>query len=77
MSGFAPIRSIAGGDVTLDQLAPGEMYLNKKAADKLHVRAGDPLLVFAGAKPSSDAHQRVVRFDGVGDGRLRASSAAR
>ena len=58
MSGFAPIRDVAGGEVTLAELRAGEVYLNEKAADELHVRAGDPLLVFAGATPVTHAHPR-------------------
>ena len=66
MQGFAPIRDVAGGEVTLADLRPGQIYLNEKAADKLHVRAGDPLLVFAGAKPVRMHISAIVRFDGAG-----------
>ena len=65
MGGFAPIRSVAGGTVKLDQLRPGETYLNKKAADALHVRTGDRLLVFVGSKPVRMRVREVVRFDGA------------
>jgi putative ABC transport system permease protein len=66
MSGFARIRNVEGGEVTLAELPPGELYLNEKAAGKLHVRAGDPLLVYVGAKPVRMRIRTVVRFDGAG-----------
>ena len=66
MQGFAPIRNVAGGEVTLADLQPGQIYLNEKAADKLHVSAGDPLLVFTGAKPVRMHIRALVRFDGAG-----------
>ena len=64
MNGFAPIRSIGSDAVTLDQLGRGEVYLNKKGADALDVRAGDPLLVYVGVKPVRMRIRDVVRFDG-------------
>jgi putative ABC transport system permease protein len=66
MSGFAPIQDVKGGRVTLGQLGRGELYLNEKAADKLHVRAGDPLLVYIGAKAVRMRIRAIVRFDGAG-----------
>ena len=66
MQGFAQIHNVAGGEVTLADLQPGQIYLNEKAADKLHVRAGDPLLVFTGAKPVRMHIRALVRFDGAG-----------
>jgi putative ABC transport system permease protein len=66
MSGFASIRDVHGRQVTLAELRPGELYLNEKAAGKLHVRAGDPLLVYVGANPVRMGIRAVVRFDGAG-----------
>jgi len=66
MQGFAPIRNVQGGEVTLAELRSGEVYLNKKAADKLHVQAGDPLLVYVGARPVRMHIRAIVRFDGAG-----------
>ena len=66
MAGFAPIRDVTGGEVTLAELRPGELYLNEKAADKLHVRAGDPLLVYVEATPVRMQVRAIVRFDGAG-----------
>ena len=78
MGGFSPIRSVDGGKVTLNQLGPGEAYLNKKAADALDVRAEDPILVYVGAKPVRMHIRDVVRFDGAttADSALLLSLAA-
>jgi putative ABC transport system permease protein len=66
MTGFAPIRNIEGGEVTLAQLPPGELYLNQKGADSLHARAGDPLIVYVGPNPVRMRIRAVVNFDGAG-----------
>jgi putative ABC transport system permease protein len=66
MNGFAPIENVEGGEVTLADLRPGELYLNEKAADRLHVRAGDPLLVYVGAKPVRIRIRAIVSFEGAG-----------
>jgi putative ABC transport system permease protein len=66
MDGFAPIREVEGGEVTLAQLPPRQIYLNEKGADSLHVRAGDPLIVYIGAKPVRMRIRAVVDFDGAG-----------
>jgi putative ABC transport system permease protein len=66
MEGFAPIRNVEGGEVALADLRPGELYLNEKAADRMHVRAQDPLLVYVGAKPVQMRIRAIVRFDGAG-----------
>ena len=72
MEGFAPIRNVDGGEVTLAELRPGELYLNEKGAEELHAREGDPLLVYVGARPVPDAHSRDRalrrrRHDRIGD----------
>jgi putative ABC transport system permease protein len=66
MGGFAPIRDVEGGEVTLAQLPPGELYLNAKGADSLHVRAGDPLVVYVGPNPVRMRIRAVVDFEGAG-----------
>jgi putative ABC transport system permease protein len=68
MESFGPIRPLGGGTVSLSDLRPGEAYLNKKAADNLHVRARDPLLLYAGTRPVRVRIREVVRFDGSGTG---------
>jgi putative ABC transport system permease protein len=66
MRGFAPIRNVEGGEVTLAALPRGEVYLNAKAAGRLHLRAGDPLVVYVGARPVRMRIRAIVHFDGAG-----------
>ena len=67
MKGFAPITRRRGRRGHPGATCrPGELYLNEKGADTLHVRAGDPLLVFVGAKPVRMRIRAIVRFDGAG-----------
>jgi putative ABC transport system permease protein len=66
MAGFAPIRRVGGGDLSLNDLRPGEAYVNEKTADKLGVSAGDRVLVFAGRHPVPITVREIVRFDGAG-----------
>ena len=66
MIGFGPIRDVDGGEVSLAQLPPGELYLNQKGAESLHVRAGDPLTVYVGPKPVPMRIRAIVDFDGAG-----------
>ncbi|HTK15190.1 MAG TPA: FtsX-like permease family protein [Acidimicrobiia bacterium] len=47
MAGLATITSRAGHKITLAGLAPGTVYVDRKAAGKLHARAGDHIVVLA------------------------------
>jgi putative ABC transport system permease protein len=65
MRGFGTI--VGGrGAVSLADLRPGELYLNRHAAEQLHARAGDKVLVFAGRRPVSMHVRDTVRYDGGG-----------
>jgi putative ABC transport system permease protein len=66
MKGFAPIRRVGGGSVSLGDLGRGEIYLNEKAADELRVSAGDRVLVYPGGKRWPARVREVVNFDGAG-----------
>jgi len=67
MQGFSPIVGPGGERLSLADLRPDEVYLNRKAADKLHVEAGDELVVYAGAaQPRTSRLREVVSFDGAG-----------
>src|SRR5262245_38453449 len=65
MNGFAPITDLEGSEVTLAQLPPGELYLNEKGAESLHVHAGDPLIVYVGPNPVRMRIRAVVDFEGA------------
>jgi putative ABC transport system permease protein len=63
---FSEIRSVSGRVVWLDDLLPGEVYLNQDAADDLSASAGDTIRVFAGERVLTARVREVVRFDGTG-----------
>jgi putative ABC transport system permease protein len=66
MDGFGPIEPIGGGRTSLADLAPGEVFLNRDAAEELHVGAGDEILVYAGEAPVSFRVRDVVDYEGAG-----------
>jgi putative ABC transport system permease protein len=66
MEGFSQIIGSEGDELSLAELAPGQVYLNRKAASELKVSAGDRVVVFAGGTPHQARVRDVVRFDGAG-----------
>jgi putative ABC transport system permease protein len=66
LRGFGAIRSVEGGVVSLASLRPGEVYLNRKVADKLDARAGDTIRMLVGRSSATARVRAIVRFDGAG-----------
>lgn len=66
MEGFAPMRAGGGRTVTLGDLSPGEIYLNRRAGEELAVTAGQAVELYAGGRPASYLVRDVVSFDGTG-----------
>jgi putative ABC transport system permease protein len=66
LSRFGAIRAAGGRAVSLAQLAPGELYLNRKAADELKARPGDALRVFAAGSAAPMRVRAIVSYDGAG-----------
>ena len=64
--GFAAITSSQGGNVSLADLGPAEVYLNRKAASSLHVGPGDRVVVFAAGIPHEARVRDVVNYQGTG-----------
>ena len=64
-AGSPRFAASAGGDVTLDRPAARADLSEQEGRRHAHVRAGDPLLVYAGAKPVRMHIRDVVRFDGA------------
>jgi putative ABC transport system permease protein len=62
---FGAMRS---GDrtVSLDQLQPGQIYLNAKAASKLDASPGDTLRLLAGSSVATVRVRAVVSYEGTG-----------
>jgi putative ABC transport system permease protein len=66
MDGFSPIRASDGRTVSLADLRPGEVFLNRKAAHELRVAPGTEILVYAGGRPVPATVRDAVSFDGSG-----------
>ena len=66
LRGFGAITTADGRPVSLAALAPGWVYLNQDAADKLSASAGDTVRVLAGASAAEVRVKAIVRFDGAG-----------
>jgi len=64
-AGFGEIR-VDGDAVSLAELGPGEVYLNRDAADELAAGPGDRLRVLAGERVAQLRVHAVVEFDGAG-----------
>ena len=66
LAAFGAIRTLGGQVVSLDDLRPGQVFLNEDAADDLASRAGDSIWVLAGENAIVSQVRAVVRFDGTG-----------
>jgi putative ABC transport system permease protein len=66
MRGFGTIRSTRGDTVSLADLADGEVYLDRDAAEELDASPGDRVLVLAGSRTTPSTVADVVDFDGAG-----------
>jgi putative ABC transport system permease protein len=66
MQGFGEIERVDGGVVTLADLGPNEVFLNRKAAEELRVSPGDQVLLFAGESPVYVRVRDVVDYEGAG-----------
>ncbi|MGH2931842.1 MAG: ABC transporter permease, partial [Gaiellaceae bacterium] len=66
MKGFAPIRDVDGGNVSLNDLGPREIYLNDRAARDLRAESGDRVMMFVGETRVVVRVREVVHFDGAG-----------
>ena len=67
MSGFGTIQNVRdGAALSLDDLRPGEVFLNEKAADELLASAGDGVILFTAQTRVRVMVGAVVRYDGAG-----------
>ena len=68
MEGFGEIRDVAGGTLTMADLAPGEVYLNEEAAENFDAAPGHQLMVYGPAGRQGcdrEGHRRLRRDHGV------------
>jgi putative ABC transport system permease protein len=61
MAGFPDIESVGGAPLSLDSLGPDEVYANASAADKLDIRTGDAITMFAGGQPNVFTVKDIVK----------------
>ena len=66
MDSFGTMEATGGGAVSLADLRPGEVFLNREAAEELAVAAGDTIRIFAGRAPVTAHVREVVDFEGAG-----------
>jgi putative ABC transport system permease protein len=67
LAAFGDIRSHAGGDVQyLNDLRPGEIYLNADGADDLQAKPGDRLRLFAEGASFTARVREIVDYKGTG-----------
>jgi putative ABC transport system permease protein len=65
MEGFSPIVGSEGDERSLAELAPDEVFLNRRAAEKLDVAEGARIVVYVGGNPREARVRDVVEFDGA------------
>ena len=63
---FGAITSLDGRPLTLAQLGPGEIYLNREGADALGAQPGDSIRLYFGSTPLERRLKAVVRNGGPG-----------
>jgi putative ABC transport system permease protein len=66
LAAFGEIRTDRGLVVSLDDLRPGEIYLNADAADDLAAENGHTIRVLAGSRTMVARVRAIVQFDGTG-----------
>ena len=59
--GYTRLTAVDGEPVALDDLGPGEVYIDESAADDLDAAAGDLLLLFVGSQPTTLQLAGVVK----------------
>ena len=68
VAGFEPLTLLNGGEVRLEDLADGEGYVNKKAADELDAIVGDELSVVLDGDARSFTVVGIVERGGLAGG---------
>jgi putative ABC transport system permease protein len=66
MQGFGTIRSTTGQTLSAADLRPGEVFLNREAADKLSAQPGHELALYGGAAPRTVTVRDIIDYRGMG-----------
>jgi putative ABC transport system permease protein len=65
MEGFGEIRNINGGTLSMADLGPDEVYLNREAADNFEALPGHELSVYGPAGAKKVSVKAIVDYDGI------------
>ena len=65
MDGFSEITGSTGDELSLADLGPGEVYLNRKAGSELRIEPGAEVVVFAAGVPHRMRVRDLVEFEGA------------
>jgi putative ABC transport system permease protein len=66
LAAFGQIRTTSGQVVSIDDLRPGEIFLNEDAAEDLVATSNDTVRVLVGSRSMTARVHAVVSFDGTG-----------
>ena len=66
MAGFGTIRNLQGDAIDLASLQPGEVLLNREAADELQASPGDALALYSPVTQMAAVVRDVIDYDGMG-----------
>jgi putative ABC transport system permease protein len=66
MQGFGTIRNQQGAEIDLATLQPGEVLLNREAAEELRASPGDALALYSPVTQMAAAVRDVIDYDGMG-----------
>ncbi len=65
VEGFGEIRDIDGGTLSMADLGPDEVYINKEAAENFEAAPGHQMTVHGPAGPKAVTVKAIVRYDGI------------
>ena len=66
MQGFGTVRNLQGQAIDLATLQPGEVLLNRDAAEELQASPGDQLMLFSPVAQMPAVVRDVIDYDGMG-----------
>ena len=75
MEGFDLVQVDPGQPARLENVGPGQVYINEAAADELNAQPGHPLHIFVGDQPTETRVGGVVQDGGSGGGRTYSNGA--
>ena len=65
MQGFGTVRNLEGSEIDLATLQPGEVLLNREAAEELQASTGDALALYSSTTQAAAVVRDVIDYDGM------------